>query len=246
MPSKRPRSPKHPSHGLEAAIAKIDGVFQSHGASEFDAAALATAMGYDSPRGGTALAWISTLKQYELIDTPSQGTHRVSDLAKDVLLAQGEEQLSALVSAADSPPLFKQIRKQFAGTKTPEQKPLELWLQRQDFTSSAASKCARVYLDTERFMGLKLAQEKRDPAPQGEATAAPEEPKPEVNPAPTMATPEISGVLYDGNAFTLTSLKPLTQEDFEAIKTLLDAQKMVAPSREPAQSAAGATSDAAG
>ncbi len=249
MPSKRPRSPKHPSHSLEASIAKINEVFQSHSSIEIDAPALAAAAGYDSPRGGAALAWISTLRQYALIDTPSQGSYRVSDLAKDILLAEGEEQWEALVRAADSPPLFQRIRKQFAGSKTPQPKSLEAWLVRQNFTASSAPKCARVYLETERFMASRMAHRSSAPSPEEKAeTVAPQQEPNSIGRDTTIAPP-ISGALYDGNSFTLTSVKPLTEDDFEVIKKLLDAQKMVAPPRiadPPHQSVADAAPDAAG
>ena len=231
MPGKRPRSPKHPSYGLETAIAKIDEVFQSHGSSEVDAAALASAIGYDSPRGGAALAWISTLKQYALVDTPSPGSLRVSDLAKDVLHAEGDEQWEALVGAADAPPLFQRIRKQFAGAKTPPAKQIESWLLRQDFTKNTAPKCARVYLETERFMASRMTQRDASLPPEEETPKVEDQPEPLDVVQPTATAPPISGALHDGNAFTLTSLKPLTQEDLEAIKSLLEAQKMVAPPR---------------
>lgn len=249
MPSKRPRSPKHPSHGLEAAIAKVDEVFQSHGSSEFDAAALAAAMGYDSHRSGAALAWISTVKQYALIDTPSLGAHRVSDLAKDVLLAEGDEHWKALVTAADSPPVFQKIRKQFAGAKTPPAKQIESWLLRENFTKNTAPKCARVYLETESFMASRMTRSDADPSPRAKVDRVGEPPEPVDVAQPTTTVPPISGALYDGNAFTLTSLKPLTKDDFEAIKILLDAQKMVAPPRNTVpvqQGMADGASEAAG
>ncbi len=231
MKAKRQRSPAYPRAGLRETIEKVQKVQKMHGTASVDRDTSITTMGYTSSNSGAATGALSAALAYGLMEKRGAGSVGVSRLGLRVLVAEGDERSDALWEAARTPELHQQLEGIYAGDEVPSQKTVESYLQLNGFTNAAAAGAAKGYIEAIQLAGQKTASENGGtPADTGRSVAAQQH-----YGGTTMATtPGFSGALYDGNAFTFTSLRPMTKDDFAIVQRVLDAQKLVAPERDDA------------
>ena len=233
--SSRARSPMYPHVGLKGAIERVKMAHEKIASTAVDRTTLAIALGLTSDKSGTALTWLSTVRQYGLTESRGDGLYGVSDLGRDVLFQQGFNKGEALRKAASLPQAFQLIQQSFTG-KAPDQDTLANWLQLRGFTAKAAPVAARSYRDTGEYMASELVPEQgSQTSPAGETIA----PEPTAGWEPSMDAAQqtsrvssggtgISWPLRSGNRFSFSSESALTETDFEDVKRILDALSVTA------------------
>lgn len=240
--SPRNRSPMYPHVGLKGAIERVRTAHDKIGKASVGRSTLAVALGLTSDKSGTALTWLSTVRQYGLTESRGGGEYGVSDLGRSVLFEQGFSREEALRKAAMMPQAFQLIQQTFS-EKAPDQDTLVNWLQLHDFTAKAAPVAAKAYRETSEYMASELVSGQGDQSsPAGETIA----PEPTAGSEPSMDAVRqtdqassggttISWPLRSGNRFSFSADSPLTETDFEDVKKILDALSVTAaadPERE--------------
>jgi len=226
----RARSPKYPHVGLKDAIKRVKMAHEKIANAPVDRSTLAVSLGLSSDKSGTALSWLSTVRQFGLTESRGSGLYGVSDLGRDVLFQQGFNREEALRKAAAMPQAFQLVQQTFAGT-VPDHDTLVNWLQLRDFTAKAAPIAAKAYRETAEYMASELVSpDSAESAPEGETLV--HNPTAELEPSmdamqqtdpPAVPRTGISWPLKSGNRFTFSSDRPLTESDFGDVKSIIDA-----------------------
>jgi len=160
------QSPSYPALSLEESlrhVAKIEGTYRTSAADRADAAKL---IGY-SGLSGPANATLAALASYGLVDRAGKGMMRVTPLAVSILHPKSDnEKRAALITAADTPTLFKEIREQFPDLPVPPEAGIVTHLNRAGFNPTAVPKAAKAFLATARFVEeLGVSESHGDRAP---------------------------------------------------------------------------------
>lgn len=149
MPRKH-RSPKYPILGLPTALDLIGLVGKKIQQYAAPRDVIAASLGYPSLHG-RAVRTIATLNQYGLLEREGKEL-RVSELARSYLYPQSEaEKQAAVMRAAGSPGLFKQLGEQYSGG-APNDELVMNFLQRNGFTDQSARQALRAYRETSEFV----------------------------------------------------------------------------------------------
>ena len=226
----RARSPKYPHVGLKNAIQRVQTAHEKIARAPVDRSTLAISLGLTSDKSGTALTWLSTVRQYGLTESRGGGSYGVSDLGRDVLFEQGFNREEALRKAATMPQAFQLIQQTFTDT-VPDHDSLVNWLQLRGFTAKAAPVAAKAYRETTEYMTSELvsSQEDRptpvretiDPSPNAEWESTVDAQQQSVRPA--LSRTEISWPLKSGNRFSFSSAGPMTKTDFADVMSIFSA-----------------------
>lgn len=163
------RSPNYPQVPLAEACERARKVYKSEHTHTAAREVVAKSLGYSS-MNGAALAAVSTLRQYGLLESADEGL-RVSDDAVSIFeLADGDtERSAALRRLAFNPPLFSELNEKFGG-KLPSDVHLRHHLIKEKrFLPNAADQVIRVYRANLELVGSK------EPGYNGEALLNPTE-----------------------------------------------------------------------
>lgn len=152
MASKPIQSPSYPSLSLASSIdhtKKIEALYRTSAADRQDAAKL---MGFSSLSGPANKA-LAALASYGLVERAGKGMLRVTPLAISIIHPKSdEERRKALLEAAQTPQLFREIREQFPDLPVPPEPGVVTHLNRAGFNPNSVPKAARAFLETARFV----------------------------------------------------------------------------------------------
>ena len=142
------RSPNYPSIGLSEGVelARTFWARENKTAVPLDVAA--SALGYKSA-SGPARTKLAALKKYGLLEG-SQGIYRISDIALRIIHpANEQEKHSAIVEAAYSPELFRQLRESHLHASVAAIK--SHLINQLQFSEIGADQCIAAFKDTIKF-----------------------------------------------------------------------------------------------
>lgn len=170
------RSPQYPRIGLAEAIDKARLVWTKDYQSELPREVIAEHMGY-SGLNGKSLGLIAAVSRFGLFEGRGDQT-KVTDLAVRILAHEtgDDARATAVLEAAKSPSLFREISEKFDGN-SPSDQALKSYLLTRGFTLGGAEGVIRSFRDTEIFVaeetkGLETADEETE-----EDTIADQEPQ---------------------------------------------------------------------
>lgn len=164
------RSPNYPQLNLSDAIERVRAVWKEEQWNNVPALVVAEHLGYKS-LSGTAQVVLSALRKYGLLEGSGDDL-KVSKRGMTLVEFEPEsaEYKDALRQAALEPALFAELAKEHKGKALPSESNLRTQLLTRDFSSAAAAKAARSYLET-----MTLVAEKAN----GYTESDDEEPSPE-------------------------------------------------------------------
>lgn len=146
------KSPSYPSASLGEAIAgvaKIEGVYRRSAADREQAAKL---LGYSGLSGPASKA-LAALASYGLVESSGKGMLKVTPLAVRLLYPNDDvERQTAIREAATTPPLYKEIWKQFPDHGVPPEGGVVSYLNRAGFNPTAVPKAAKAFRATAAFV----------------------------------------------------------------------------------------------
>jgi hypothetical protein len=139
------RSPNYPQVPLDEACGRARRVYQAEHTHVAPREVVARALGYNS-MNGSALAALSTLRQYGLLAQTGAGL-KISDDAVSVLeLPEGDaERTAALRRLAFTPSLFKELNEKFGDTLPSDVNLRHYLIKEKKFLPNAADQVIRVY-----------------------------------------------------------------------------------------------------
>lgn len=151
---KRERSARYPAAPLDEAIEfcrQIDEL----GVDGLTASQIATAMGYKNVKTNTFSGRLSSARQFGLVALADQN-HSLTQLAKRIIHPLDPDEIPSLLQqACQSPTLFAELIKQYAGKRLPEPEILgNLLMHRHQITAAAKSAAAESFYASARFAGI--------------------------------------------------------------------------------------------
>jgi len=154
----RLRSPNFPGLSLEEAVESAREIFDKSRHAEIPREVVAKDLGY-SGLTGRSVVILGALNQYGLVENTSKGQMKVSQLAADILHGYPESvRLEALYKAGREPSLFKAIFDKF-DNHIPSDNAVRSFLIQSGFTNDGAEKALKTFLETNRFLEIKGANE---------------------------------------------------------------------------------------
>lgn len=154
----RSKSPSYPNFSLRKAIQYAEAAFAADRRNPMHRADLAKHMGYSS-LSGAADKSLSTMLQYGLTEKVAKGEVRVSQLAVDIMHPdKPADRTRALLRAAFTPPLFKDLKDRFPDDVFSEGN-LRSYLMREGFLDRAIGPVYSAYSDTVAFLKQEKAYE---------------------------------------------------------------------------------------
>lgn len=109
-----------PVYTLEQAVAFAMDLKAKIGITPASSGTIATALGHQSERSGTAGSKIGSMTHYGLLEWKGKGQYVLSDLAIRVLMPQSEiERRSAIAEAAKKPKLYGELAAAYKGQALP-------------------------------------------------------------------------------------------------------------------------------
>jgi hypothetical protein len=137
------RSPNCPQISFTEAAIKGRKVYEKEHTHPAPKAAVAEDLGY-SGINGRALSIIGALRQYGILEGPSEGLRITDDAVAFYELEEGPERNEALYRMVFAPPFFESLRQQF-GDSLPSESTLKHHLIREGFLPRAADEVIGVY-----------------------------------------------------------------------------------------------------
>jgi hypothetical protein len=154
----RSQSPGYPNAALPKAIASVRQIFDADRRNPIERELAAKHIGYSGSSGAADKA-IATLAHYGLTEKVGKGEIRVSQLALDIIHPEKpDDRKRALLQAAFSPQIFKDLRERFSDGHVSEGA-LESYLKRENFLDRAITPVTKAYLETCRFLEQEKAFE---------------------------------------------------------------------------------------
>lgn len=153
----RIRSPSYPSLSLRKAIDGVAKIYEVYRTSPVDRLSAAKLIGF-STLSGPASSALGALRGYGLMEIAGKGTSIVTERAKKILFPEDESQrLECLIEAANSPPIFQEIRQTFADHDVPPKQGIISLLNRKELSTKAVKIATRSFIETAEF----IVEEKR-------------------------------------------------------------------------------------
>lgn len=154
--SRRERSARYPSTTLEDAInfcRQIDEL----GVDGLNSAQIASAMGYRNVKTNTFSGRLSSARQYGLIDLSDQ-SHTLSQLARRIIHPMDPDEIPTLLrQACQSPPLYAELLRSYAGKRLPEPDILgNLLMHKHHITAVARNIAAEAFFASIKYAGILL------------------------------------------------------------------------------------------
>ncbi len=154
----RVQSPGYPNVSLPKALQSVRMIFDADRRNPIDREVAAKHIGYGGLSGASDKA-LATLAHYGLMEKVAKGEVRVSQLAVDIIHPDmPDDRKRALIQAAFSPQVFKDLRERFADGPVSEGA-LESYLKRENFLDRAITPVSKAYLETCRFLEQEKAFE---------------------------------------------------------------------------------------
>ncbi len=188
----RTQSPGYPNAALPKAIQSIRQIFDADRRNPIERDLAAKHIGYSGSSGAADKA-IATLAHYGLTEKVGKGEIRVSQLALDIIHPdKPDDRKRALLVAAFSPQIFKDLRERFSEGHVSEGA-LESYLKRENFLDRAITPVTKAYLETCRFLEQEKAFESggEDDSKRGESGPL-DDREAEIMDAATAARPPIT------------------------------------------------------
>ena len=194
--SRRERSARYPSTPLEDAITfcrQIDEL----GVDGLSSAQIASAMGYRNVKTNTFSGRLSSARQFGLIDLSDQN-HSLTQLAKRIIHPMDPDEIPGLIrQACQSPPLYAELLRQYAGKRLPEPEILgNLLMHKHHITAVAKSIAAEAFFASIKYAGILLENRLVDESA-GESAlivvskpSMPASPRPAARPTRAITEPE--------------------------------------------------------
>lgn len=143
----RSRSPGYPNFSLRKAVQYAADIFEQDRRNLIDRDVVAKHMGYSGLSGAADKA-IASMMHYGLLSRVGKGEVQVSQTAVDILHPDTPSQKKeALVRAAFSPKLFRELKGRFPEDKFSEES-LRSYLMRENFMERAIPPVIKAYVDT--------------------------------------------------------------------------------------------------
>ena len=230
------RSPKYPIFGLSLAIERIRTFWKADQGAPATKQILATHWGFSSSSSGFLQA-VSTVKQYGLLDTTGDGRLKPSQVAQDILmLDRGDERYrAAIVLAAEKPPIFKQLRKEWRDTLPSDGNMQHHIVSTMGFRPAAAKTLVKSFRNTVDFARMEGydSSDENSQAGHGKSPGAtvvdfsqffgPTAQGPQSQDAErAVPPPHMDLTLPRGNAISIRAKKPLTSGEYAKIKSLIE------------------------
>ncbi|MFM7319077.1 MAG: hypothetical protein ACKO5E_19190 [bacterium] len=154
--SRRERSARYPSTTLDDAInfcRQIDEL----GVDGLNSAQIASAMGYRNVKTNTFSGRLSSARQFGLIDLSDQN-HTLSQLARRIIHPMDPDEIPTLLrQACQSPPLYAELLRSYAGKRLPEPDILgNLLMHKHHITAVARSIAAEAFFASIKYAGILL------------------------------------------------------------------------------------------
>lgn len=147
----RVRSPSYPSVSLKEAIDFTSKIFKENRTNAIDRESAVLAMGYSS-LSGRALSILSSLLQYGLISKADAGEIKVTQLSVNIMHSVDlSDKQSALLIAAKSPPIFKELVEKFTDG-IPSDNAIRSHLIQLGFADAALGLAIKSYTETDKFI----------------------------------------------------------------------------------------------
>lgn len=186
------RSPRYPTIGLKEAIEKAKAVYEKDYQNQISRNVVAQHMGYNG-LNGKSLGVLSAVNKFGLLEGRGDET-RVTDLAVKIIAhpTGSPERAQAIMEAAASPDLFKELDSRFPNAR-PSEAAIRSYLLTQKFIPSAADIAVRSYLETKDLVKLEVGS--YTPPADGERSNMQETVSPNINqmvapPATQTITPD--------------------------------------------------------
>lgn len=235
------RSPSYPALDLEAALQRVQTLYDEEKRYPAAIEVALRHLGYGSVKSGGGQVTLAALRYFGLIDAEGSGaqrTVRVSDLAEAILLDRREdstERLARIQQAALLPPIHAELWKQYGSDlPSPDNLRFEL-VRRRGFTENGADDFMREYRRTMEFAqltegGANLSEDLGDRNGNGNgeekdlsAVALEKDPKPEVAGQRKLRSIQLP---YSGTGWaTLQATFPLNDDEWEQMLAVLQAMK---------------------
>ena len=149
---KKLRSPSYPDIPLPKAIDLARTLHDSYRNSSIDRDAAARTLGRSPTSGGT-MTMFSALVSYGLVEKPTRGEIRVTDLANAILHPDNhEEYLKSIKEAGTKPAWFEKLMEKFKGVDLPPAEGVESHLSRNGFSPVATKTATRCFRETVEFI----------------------------------------------------------------------------------------------
>lgn len=145
------RSPNYPAISLPDAIERIRKIHTKAHTHKVDAETIVKAAGYGG-LNGAALTVLSALKKYDLLEEVGKDL-RVSPMAMTIIAdpVESEERRNAIQTAAFSPSLFIDIRKQFPDS-VPNDEIVRSFLLKKSFSASSVDTAIRAFRESMKLV----------------------------------------------------------------------------------------------
>lgn len=160
------RSPNCPQISFTEAATKGRKVYEKEHTHPAPKAAVAEDLGY-SGINGRALSIIGALRQYGILEGPSEGLRITDDAVAFFELEEGATRDEALYRMVFAPPFFESLRQQF-GDSLPSESTLKHHLIRDGFLPKAADEVIGVYrenLDLVKNISIRKQEKSLDVDP---------------------------------------------------------------------------------
>jgi hypothetical protein len=156
---KRKRSPRHPHHSLQDAIERVKQIYRAEHTHSADREAIAEDLGYTG-LNGASVKWISTLKNYNLLEDEGNGLMRVSDDAVTLIeLPEDDfERALALQRVAFAPELFAALRDIYPERLPSDANMRHFLIRNMGFLPKAVDGVIRVYRDNLTFVAEEVGE----------------------------------------------------------------------------------------
>ena len=148
----RIRSPSYPALSLRKAVDAVGKIYEVYRTSPVDREAAAKLMGYSSLSGPASSA-VGALRGFGLMMLAGKGTSVVTERAQAILYPENdEERLENLISAANAPPIFREIRKTFEEHDVPPREGVSRLLNRKGLNAKGVKVATRTFIETAEFI----------------------------------------------------------------------------------------------
>jgi hypothetical protein len=236
------RSPSYPALDLEAALERVQTLYETERRYPAAIEVALRHLGYNSVKSGGGQVTLAALRYFGLIEAQGSGaqrTVRVTDLAEGILLDKREdstERLRRIREAALLPPMHAEMWKQYgADLPSPDNLRFEL-VRNRGFTESGADDFITEYRRTIQFARLaeadaNLSEEPEDKNGNGNgeetdlsvATPEMEDQKRDLSGSRKLRSIQLP---YSGTGWaTLQATFPLADDEWEQMLTVLQAMK---------------------
>lgn len=219
----RTQSPGYPNASLPKAINGARQIFDADRRNPIERELAAKHIGY-SGSSGAADKSIATLAHYGLTEKVGKGEIRISQLALDIIHPdKPDDRKRALIQAAFSPQIFKDLRERFSDGHVSEGA-LESYLKRENFLDRAIGPLTKAYLETLRFLEQEKAFESGGlAAEKGQESDLEDKPEAEEMQTEPIAKAPLMATTGTVTAMAFASGIPLGDND---IKIMLDGDRI--------------------